>query len=108
MIRRLDIDLIVERADKGWALRTGSEASEPARLAAIARSVQDHVHLHVLDHLEVEIGILRAQVARLVGAAVGEWVPDAPSEPQVSAALRELRAVEAFLQSLNQDQKGAA
>lgn len=107
-MNRLDLPLIVDRADKGWALRAGLDASEPDRLAAITRSVQDHVHLHVLDHLEVEIGTLRAQVARLVGAAVGEWVPDAPAEPQVSAALRELRAVEAFLQSLNQDQRGAA
>lgn len=102
----LDINLIVERADRAWALHEQADQSEPDRLAAIARSVRDHVHLHVMDNLEVELGSTRALLGRLVNAVTGDWDPDEPAAPQVNAAIRDLRAVEAYLTS--EAQMGAA
>lgn len=107
-MNRLDLDLVIDRADRSWSVATESERSEPERLAAIARSVRDHVHLHVLDQVEVELGSTRGLLGRLVTAVAGEWDPDQPATPQVTAALRELAAVAAYLRGLNKAQKGAA
>jgi hypothetical protein len=105
---RLNIGLVVIRADRRWCEDHAADATPAEHLNTIIRAVEDHVGLGATDQMRAELANTKALLGKLVTAVRGSWDPDASHSRQVTEALGQLRAVERFLKSLNTTEKGAA
>lgn len=109
MSRRLNIGLVVIRADRRWCEENAADATSADHLNAIIRAVEDHVGLTATDKARHELANTKALLGKLVAAIAGAWDPDASHSRQVTEALGHVRAVERFLKSLHgAEEKGAA
>lgn len=108
MSPRLNLGLVVIRADRRWCEENAADATPADHLNAIIRAVEDHVGMTALDRTQHELANTKSLLGKLVRAVTGEWKPARNHSEQVAAALRELRSVRVFLQSLQEQRKGAA
>lgn len=99
-----DLRSVLTRADQRWAVLNADEMTDPPRMDFLVGALE---HGLVSD-LEADLANTRAMLARVVSVIVGEWDPNGSMASQVTEALRQLRAVRAYLLSLRNEQKGAA
>lgn len=90
------------RADRHWATAHRANSLPPDRLAWLLRAVSGSQR-----DLELEHANTRALLARLVEVVTGQWDPRGDAATQVQEAMREVRRVEAYLQSLHAEQEVA-
>lgn len=105
---RLNIGLVVIRADRRWCEENAADATPADHLNTIIRAVEDHVGLPANDAMRHELANTKALLGKLVAAVLGAWDPDASHSRQVTAALGQVRQVERYLKSLQGEQRGAA
>lgn len=109
MSPRLNLGLVIIRADRRWCEENAADATPAGHLNAIIRAVEDHVGLAASDRVQHELANTRALLGKLVAAVRGAWDPDVSHSRQVTEALGHVRAVERYLKSLHAtQQKGAA
>lgn len=108
MSARLNLGLVVIRADRRWCEENAADATSADHLNAIIQAVEGHIGTPALDTLNVELANTRALLGKLVAATVGSWDPKKSHAGQVTAALGQIRTVERYLKSLNDNQRGAA
>lgn len=105
---RLNLGLVVIRADRRWCEENAADATSADHLNAIIRAVEDHVGLPAMDRTAHELANTKTLLGKLVRAVTGEWKPARNHTEQVNAALKELKLVRDYLLSLNTTEKGAA
>lgn len=100
---RLNIRHVLTRADNDWANGHSHLPMEPARMLALVEAVERNIGRTAVEQLRVDLANARALIGRLVEAIRGEWDPARDPHKQIRAAMDELRRVERFLLSLNDD-----
>lgn len=108
-MNRLNVGLVVIRADRKWCDENAADATPADHLNAIIQAVEDHVGLTASDRVNHELANTKALLGKLVTAVAGVWDPAASHSRQVTEALGQVRQVERFLKSLHEtEQRGAA
>ena len=104
MNHRADVRSILVRADQRWSVLNGDEMIDPPRMDALVTALEQGL----VSDLDAELANAKALLARLVGVINDGWEPEVSTGSQVTEALRQLRAVRAYLLSLHHEEKGAA
>lgn len=100
---RLNIRFVLTRADSRWAMDNNDDAIHPERMAALIEAVETSIGRTGVERLQLDLANARALIGRLVEAVRGRWDPARDQQGQIRAALDELRQVERYLLSLNED-----
>lgn len=108
MSARLNLGLVVIRADRRWCEENAADATSAEHLNAIIRAVEDHVGIAASDRTQLELANARTLLGKVVRAVTGSWKAAGNHAEQVAEALKELRLVRDYLTSLNTNQRGAA
>lgn len=104
---RLKIGLVMVQADRNWSVHHLANPLPADRMDVLVRAVESSVGATGVRELEAQLASVRGCLARLVEAVVGEWLPDKSPGAQTVEAIRQVHRVEAYLQSLEEEQ-GAA
>lgn len=106
MTARLNVGLVVIRADRRWCEENAADATPADHLNAIIRAVDEHVGTAAVDQLSADLANTKALLGKLVQAVTGEWKSGGCHAKQVNDAVRQVRAVREYL--TNEAQRGAA
>lgn len=100
---RADTRSILTRADQRWSVLNSDEMIDPPRMDALVTALEQGL----VNDLETELANVKALLARVVGVINDGWDPECAPASQVTEALRQLRAVRAYLLSQNQHKEVA-
>lgn len=103
----LNLGLVVVRADRRWCEENAADATSAGHLNAIIRAVEDHVGLPAMDRTALELANTKTLLGKVVRAVTGRWKPAGNHAEQVADALKQLRAVRGYLESLHAKEEAA-
>jgi hypothetical protein len=104
---RLNIHYVLVQADRQYANDHLTNALPPDRMDVLIRAVETNIGSTAVRELEGELANARGCLARLLEAVNGAWSPGMDVGAQTWEALRQVHAVEAYFQSLNNEQEVA-